>query len=89
MEHIIYKYKMDDAITNIKLPTDSQVLKVGSQNGGVVLWVLQPKDFEANVLRIFTIYGTGQTITTAFMQDYVGTVQMGDGFVWHIFEVRN
>jgi len=85
----IYKY-------NIPLPTlvrewrlplynNSIVRHVGEQNGQVYIWVEIDEDFMFDIKeRTFFIVGTGHYIDNN--SDFIGTVQMKNGLVWHVYE---
>lgn len=67
----------------LPLPCDREVLSVGSQDGGVVIWAAVDPDDSRYEVAQFVIAGTGEPLPTGVRR---GTVQMPDGFVWHVFE---
>jgi hypothetical protein len=78
--------------TTLEVPKDSQVLKVGEQNGTLVAWVqtpdtVVPETFDTVDVWRFLVVATGEFVedTTIAEYDYLDTVQMNSGFVWHVF----
>ena len=91
----IYKYPLttDSPIrqaTTIRMPKDSNVIKVGVQNNQICLWaIVNTENPEVGVT--FKIYGTGHELapeTETCYEMRQGTVMIGP-FVWHVFEVVN
>lgn len=85
MSAAIWKYPLsvsDNPI--IEMQSRAEILHVGHQGDGVVLWA-KVRTEVGPVRRKFTIYGTGQAMA---MDEgaYVGTVQMPNGLVWHVFD---
>ncbi len=39
------------------------------------------------IMETFIVYGTGHAIIDDFAQTYIGTVQMNNGLVWHVYKV--
>ena len=95
---VVYKYPIAaGGVTRIK-GWFSRVLAVGEQDGELVLWaensltrtdfhtgekVLKSEDekIEIEVL----VIGTGWNYIENTAGIYIGTVQMSDGLVWHVF----
>jgi len=84
---MIYKYKLDI--------TDHQSIKVGDrkarplsvaeQRGELVMWVMLDEDYaNGDCMMDVQIIGTGNLHPTP-IGDFVGTVPMSNGLVWHIF----
>lgn len=83
----IWKYPLkitDRQILNI--PRGAQFLSVIEQDGTLMLYALVDPDFIEKQYEVL-IRGTGNPIDEAYLRfcDFIGTVQMPDGFVWHIF----
>lgn len=89
----IYKYVLE--ITDrqvIDVPRSFEPLCVQVQNGCLCLWA--EVEFAglasgANVMqRVIEIYGTGNPhpADPSFLRSYIGTVQMMDGLVWHVYD---
>ena len=82
----IWKYEvpMQDFF-EIEMPKDSEVLCVQMQRGKPCIWVrvVDPKSVVEK--KVFAIIGTNQ-----YFNDneyfYVGTFQLGEILVWHLFE---
>lgn len=85
---IIYKYPLKiTSEQSILLPKDSKILHVGNVGLELYIWVLHDcytlqKNYEPY---IFSIYGTGNPIHFIENNIFVGTVQMRNNMVWHIF----
>lgn len=66
------------------------LLKIAVQNGRLCVWYLT--ETETNYLpllpRTFRIVGTGYNLGDISVGDYVDTVLMPNGNVWHIFIPR-
>lgn len=83
----IWKFPLRPGTTALNLPAGAEILHVGEQEGGVNIWaLLDPSHPDEE--RVFQIWGTGWQITVEPGQ-HVGTVQMRDGLVWHVFEVSD
>ncbi len=84
---VVYKYLIEiGRITEIQLPVNTELLRIGEQGRSVFMWTIQDSDARGGVTtRAFTIHGTGHH-DIADDEEYVGTVQMPSGMVWHVFE---
>lgn len=86
---VIWKYKLeisDDHVLTI--PAHAKILYLAVQNNVPCLWV-QVNPYNKGVKRHFITYGTGHGIE-AEEDDvliYVGTYQLSNGFVGHVFEM--
>jgi len=83
----IYKFmlKIQDE-QQVELPAYSEVLKVNEQNGNMCLWAIVDVNEKTIVPLKINIYGTGSTIgEQMFKHNYLDSVLMNDGLVWHIF----
>ena len=81
----IYKYRLE--ITDyqrIELPVGARLLHVGEQSGELYLWAMvwTTNNTEPCQVRIF---GTGNPVYSGDLGEFVGTVQMSSGLVWHVF----
>jgi len=82
---VIYKYELTQTI---QLPIDSQVLKVGMQNGIMQMWVLVDPNEKQTSQRNFEIIGTGHSFEFDYLtHTYIDSLFDGP-FVWHIWEVN-
>jgi hypothetical protein len=82
---VIYKYEL---ARTIQLPIDSQVLKVGMQNGGMYIWALVDPNQTIKSQRNFEILGTGHSFEFDYLtHTYIDSLFDGP-FVWHIWEVN-
>jgi len=80
----IHKYPLFAYRPNVEMPKNAVIIKVGIQNGILHLWAVVDTDEEKET-REFIVYGTGWELEDG-VQDYLGTVFDGDGYVWHLFE---
>ena len=88
----IYKYKLS-VDTEIILPLSAEILSVGCQTAGtmeekedICIWIKINTELQL-YKRYFKVYGTGHEINEETKQHkFIGTVQMKNGLVWHIFE---
>ena len=85
----IYKYEL--SITDfqfINLPRNAVILHVGEQGDAqLYLWalVVPERHIEKRVIRIV---GTGHPLEDDISDEtHLGTVQMSNGLVWHVFEI--
>lgn len=66
----------------LEVPVVREFFDAGEQDGQIVLWAaVDPGNGREEVS--FTVVGTGWELPDGH---YRGTVQMPDGFVWHVFE---
>lgn len=68
----------------IEMPLGAKILHVGLQSDQITVWVEVPLGKEL-VNRAFGIYGTGFVLGLDGCE-HVGTVQMPNGLVWHVFD---
>ncbi len=81
----IYKYNLScEDITQLRVPSDFQVLSVQEQRGELCIWALVDND-RVKDIRVFHVYGTGDKFEASDMI-HIGTVQMGV-LVWHVFDL--
>ena len=82
----VLKYPMGDRHCYIKMPKGAEILHVGEQENNVWIWVLaEVLNMDDMREREFGCIGTGQH-TFLTKKEYVGTVQMQNSDVWHIFD---
>lgn len=78
----VWKYKLGE-VTDLSLPADAVVLRVGAQGGHMHAWVdLDPNANQTP--RRFVITGTGHEVQPS--AKYVGGCSEGP-FEWHVWEV--
>ncbi len=81
----IYKYEL---ARTVSLPIDSQVLKVGIQNGIMQMWVLVDPNQKQTSYRNFEIIDTGHNFEFDYLtHTYIDSLFDGP-FVWHVWEVN-
>ena len=81
----IHKYILEPK-TVLQLRIDSEVLSVGVQNENVVLYVKEDLEQVLSEMRTFVAFGTGHTIDDELDLEFIGTVFLNNGLVFHIFE---
>lgn len=88
MNNTIWKYVLStEYVQIISVFSDTQFLTVQVQDDKPCLWVLcNPKD-ETTTVKVITVRTGGETEDADDMQ-YVGTYQLADGFVGHVFVER-
>jgi len=93
-ERRIYKYVLKTCFRQVgcvDLPQGAQILAVGKQDAGFVLWgVVVAEEAWPTEARYFTIMGTGDRLTVPVESlEHLGTIgKEGARYVWHVFEVH-
>ena len=97
-KRIIYKYELTQQGYTDITGCFSNVVHLGEQEGRLYIWLERsltrtnfytgkqiPRDeSEERVYRFFTI-GTGWTYSPADVGTHIGSAQMSNGLVWHVF----
>lgn len=83
---VIYKYALpqEDEI-RLEVPGLFKPLHVAEQNGQLCLWALTDPSTASQSRRIL-IYGTGHRVEPSAEFNYIGTVIMPNGLVWHVVD---
>ena len=68
----------------VKMPNNAIIRHVGEQDGNLFLWA-QVVDRNEPEDRLIEVYGTGHEVNE-YDLDFIGTVQMANGLVFHVFE---
>jgi hypothetical protein len=90
-EMVIYKYQVPrgGGKHGVKFPKGAKLLTIQVQKGIPTVWAwVDPKANESEV-KVFHCIPTGVGVVDDFWTNdvrFLGTVQDGDGFVWHYFE---
>jgi len=79
----VYKYNLEVGPNTLMLSSNAVFLSVGEQDDKIKLWATDAEDGTTTLYKI-AVYATGQEIV-AERKMFVGTVQMNDGTVWHVF----
>lgn len=86
--NVIYKYELHvtDRQT-VLMPRGFQILNLAEQRGRLCIWA-KVDNSEPLVDVTFVIHGTGNEIIVrpGTHEEYIGTILMESGFVWHLFE---
>jgi hypothetical protein len=77
-----YKLRIDDEQV-IKMPASSIILSAHEQDEELCVWAWVDKDRPLGNVT-FSIHGTGNPMGKV-AGDFVGTVLMTNGLVWHVF----
>ena len=85
---VVYKYELPQDGEKEITGSFNHFLKVGEQDGKLVLWTENYLDDKNSVTIAFVVVGTGweyvKCIDGTYLK-YVDTVQMSDGLIWHVF----
>ena len=87
----IYKYPLQTiGISDVQMPGGgtAKMLYVGEQDNVLYVWAEVDTDFDLQEVKIEVI-GTGWDIDDTLRRDYISTVQMRNGLVWHIYRVHD
>ena len=85
---VVHKYKLPPMIGNQKIlvKKDSKAISAENQNGGLVIWVLEPLNEKEFVEMEFKFVGTGVEWNDSYKYRFLNTVQLMDGdYVLHVF----
>lgn len=83
---IVWKFRLRPWTIFIDVPRGARVLSVGAQGSDVVAWLLCASD-EPVAPRLLAAWATGEVLPRAAEgAAFVGTVQMDDGLVFHVFD---
>ena len=84
--NVIYKYPLMTADEQrVDMPRGAHILSVDVQRGVYCLWALVDPQAEKEQ-RTFAIIGTGHPIADAARLDYIGSAQLGEALIFHVFE---
>lgn len=80
----VYKYTLNlIRRQELLIPQNAKILHIGEQNSQITLWAQVNTSEDKTKLPIF-IFGTGHPIPSPDLE-YIGTVQMTNGLVSHVF----
>lgn len=85
----IYKYTLRITdIQKVEMPMNNTVLSAKEQNGNLCLWVLVDINQKTELNYEIEIFGTGNPFEggTGVMREFIDTVVMSNGLVWHLFK---
>lgn len=81
----VWKYVLQSDSQIIHMPSGAKILSVQFQYKAPVVWALVDPEMPTEP-RKFVAYGTGQPVSEA--GQYLGTFQIVNGIVFHVFEVK-
>lgn len=84
MSVVVWKYNLPNHINYIDMPGGAEILNVGVQETGIVLWAKVTTE-AANDRRRFITFWTGDSLPEIDLK-YIGTCTMR-GLVYHVFEI--
>ena len=70
----------------IEMPYGAKILSFQMQNGAPRIWALVNPYIQITERQLFHVVGTGHEIDVGG-ELFIGTVQLRDGTVWHLFSV--
>jgi hypothetical protein len=88
----IHKYPIPVTdYVEIEMPGNAIIRHVGEQSGHICIWAEVNLDTTHEPMYGWkdvgiSVYGTGHNIENH--DEYIGTVQMSDGLVWHVYVDR-
>jgi hypothetical protein len=88
-DHVIWKFVLRPWSPFVDVPPNAQLLSVGAQGDDIVAWLLCDPDLTRRVSRRLFAHPTGAPLIPAIVNSdaqFVGTVQMDNGLVFHIFD---
>jgi hypothetical protein len=88
MAKTIYKYTIDQTPGGsiFQMPAGWEIISAQEQDGSICIWaIVDPEKKPTDVW--IAIYGTGSPLRN-INQQFIATVQMNDGLVWHLFLVH-
>jgi len=84
---VIHKFPVKIAREqSIELPAFSKILSVQLQNGSPCIWVFVDYTYRKIDKKILCI-GTGHEFVQEIVMEFIGTIQLQDGTVWHFFYI--
>lgn len=85
----IHKYTLDiTGRQEIEMPIGAEILTLQVQRGIPVFWAKVQSD-AATEKRIFKTILTGHSIEELGKSNYIGTYQINEDRVFHVFEITN
>jgi hypothetical protein len=86
MGEAIWKFELHPWSNAIDMPQGAKILSVGVQGSAIVMWALC--DIEATMApRLVSATPTGVSLPRAYHgATFVGTAQMADGLVFHVWD---
>ena len=81
----IWKFELEITRNQVvAMPLGERVLSVGEQDGRLFVWALVDTDAEMMSVPFF-VAGTGHQVNESSQWEFIDTVQMSNGLVWHVF----
>lgn len=90
MQIIKYILEPKIGVQSIVMPVGCRLLSSGCQHGKIAMWFLRPdvKSVEAQMVRTFEVFYTGDNVPFITVQGYIGTFVFDEtSYVFHVFEI--
>lgn len=88
---LIWKHELPDVpvVFDIQMPRGAKVISVGVQSVAMFMWfAFDDENASDTELRRFNLVFTGIGVVTPMSQvSFIGTAQLPNGMVYHLFEV--
>jgi hypothetical protein len=81
---VVWKFPLRSWSAFIDMPAGASILSCGEQDGELCVWALCDPD-APKVGRYVAAINTGRQMPSP-TGEFIGTVQMPNGIVWHLFE---
>ena len=84
----IYKYELiqnEPCKAHVGMPLGRKPISVGEQNGKLFVWAEIDEHEELSMITWFYVIPTGFKELPDGDIEFIGTVQMSSGLVWHIY----
>lgn len=86
MSVVVWKFPLRRWSAFIDMPEGARIISCGQQDGELCVWALCDSD-APKVPRYVAALNTGRPVPPP-AGEFIGTVQMPNGIVWHLFEGR-
>jgi hypothetical protein len=85
----IWKYTLDPAKLEIKMPRGAKLLTASEQNNEICVWA-EVDTYASEEWVIFEVYGTGHEIPPlTYERDYIGTAKLeGGSLILHVYKIN-
>jgi len=83
----VHKYELFVGTNLVDVPRNPQWLRIGAQPMNMAVWAIVET---TQPMKRYTIHvaATGEQLPTEGQCHYIGTVQVGTGYIYHAFVMR-
>lgn len=85
--HTVLKEILFIGDNTVCAPPDAEFVKCGHQDGQLVIWFVTNSQYNSGRAYDLVVVGTGHVFDATNLE-YIDTVQMPSGLVWHVFLER-